>query len=88
MILNYFLAKFQAAKMVGRWAKRFLILFRSHVDSYDLYITHVTPQKTAIIRTLIMGPPGSGKGTISSRITAQYNCKHLSSGDLLREHIR
>lgn len=45
-------------------------------------------QKTAIIRTLIMGPPGSGKGTISSRITAQYNCKHLSSGDLLREHIR
>ncbi|KAK3089359.1 hypothetical protein FSP39_003015 [Pinctada imbricata] len=34
-----------------------------------------------------MGPPGSGKGTISSRIIKDFNLKHLSSGDLLRSQI-
>ena len=40
-----------------------------------------------ILRTLIMGPPGSGKGTISDRIVKDFGMKHLSSGDLLRTHI-
>lgn len=34
-----------------------------------------------------MGPPGSGKGTISSRIVKDFRLKHLSSGDLLRSQI-
>jgi len=34
-----------------------------------------------------MGPPGSGKGTISKRIISCYNLQHLSSGDLLRKEI-
>ena len=41
-----------------------------------------------ILRALIMGPPGSGKGTISVRIVKDFGLKHLSSGDLLRSHIR
>lgn len=34
-----------------------------------------------------MGPPGSGKGTISTRIVKDFDMKHLSSGDLLRSQI-
>ncbi len=39
------------------------------------------------IRMLILGPPGSGKGTIASRIVRDFGLLHLSSGDLLRAQI-
>ncbi|XP_054764567.2 GTP:AMP phosphotransferase AK3, mitochondrial-like [Lytechinus pictus] len=41
-----------------------------------------------LIRALIMGPPGSGKGTMSSRIAKEFKLTHLSSGDLLRSQIQ
>lgn len=34
-----------------------------------------------------MGPPGSGKGTVSSRIRQSFGLQHLSSGDVLRANI-
>ncbi|CDQ93444.1 unnamed protein product [Oncorhynchus mykiss] len=40
-----------------------------------------------LFRAVIMGPPGSGKGTISERIAQSFGLKHLSSGDFLRENI-
>lgn len=40
-----------------------------------------------VLRAIIMGPPGAGKGTISSRIASTFNLPHLSSGDILRTHI-
>jgi adenylate kinase len=36
---------------------------------------------------ILFGPPGSGKGTQSEKLTARYNLKHLSTGDLLRSEI-
>ena len=39
------------------------------------------------LRLMILGAPGSGKGTISSRIIKEFRINHLSSGDLLRENI-
>ncbi|KAK7101014.1 GTP:AMP phosphotransferase AK3, mitochondrial-like [Littorina saxatilis] len=39
------------------------------------------------LRAIIMGPPGSGKGTIASRISKDFAMVHLSSGDLLRTQI-
>ena len=36
---------------------------------------------------ILFGPPGSGKGTQSERLIAQYGLKHLSTGDLLRSEI-
>ncbi|XP_056147206.1 GTP:AMP phosphotransferase AK3, mitochondrial [Lampris incognitus] len=40
-----------------------------------------------IFRAVIMGPPGSGKGTVSARIAQTFGFKHLSSGDVLRVNI-
>ena len=41
-----------------------------------------------LLRAIIIGPPGAGKGTISERIIKDFDLKHLSSGDVLRENIR
>jgi len=40
-----------------------------------------------LLKAIIMGPPGSGKGTIAKRIVKDFNIMHLSSGDLLRSQI-
>ncbi|TAD82830.1 MAG: adenylate kinase [Bacteroidetes bacterium] len=37
---------------------------------------------------VLFGPPGSGKGTQSEKLIAQYGLIHLSTGDLLRKEIK
>jgi adenylate kinase len=37
---------------------------------------------------VIFGAPGSGKGTQSDRIIENYGLFHISTGDVLRDHIR
>ena len=39
------------------------------------------------MRVLMIGAPGAGKGTQGVRVAAHYDIAHISSGDLLREHI-
>jgi adenylate kinase len=36
---------------------------------------------------IIIGPPGSGKGTQAMRVAGQLDLKHLSTGDLLRDAV-
>lgn len=36
---------------------------------------------------IIFGAPGSGKGTQSERLIEKYNLRHISTGELLRDHI-
>ena len=36
---------------------------------------------------VLFGPPGSGKGTQSSKIIEKYNLAHVSTGDILREEV-
>ena len=38
-------------------------------------------------RIVMLGPPGSGKGTQSSRIAAHLKVPHIATGDLFREEI-
>lgn len=37
---------------------------------------------------VLFGAPGSGKGTQSEKIIGKYGLKHLSTGELLRDHIK
>jgi adenylate kinase len=36
---------------------------------------------------ILLGPPGSGKGSQASLLKTTLNLPHLSTGDLLREHV-
>ena len=40
------------------------------------------------MRILLIGAPGSGKGTQADRLAARYQVTHISSGDLLRQHVQ
>jgi adenylate kinase len=39
------------------------------------------------MRILLIGAPGAGKGTQAVRIADHFGITHISSGDLLREHV-
>lgn len=39
------------------------------------------------MRLLLIGAPGAGKGTQADRIAAHFGVAHISSGDLLRQHV-
>ncbi len=55
--------------------------------------THV-PARTADsasarpLHLVIMGPPGSGKGTQSARVEIDFGARHISSGDILRAYAK
>jgi len=39
------------------------------------------------VRLLLIGAPGAGKGTQATRIAEHFHVAHISSGDLLRDHV-
>lgn len=39
------------------------------------------------MRLLLIGAPGAGKGTQAVRLAEHFGATHISSGDLLREHV-
>ncbi|NWW78877.1 KAD4 kinase, partial [Climacteris rufus] len=40
-----------------------------------------------LLRAVVLGPPGSGKGTVCERIGRSFGLQHLSSGQFLRESL-
>lgn len=42
----------------------------------------------AEIRAVVLGPPGSGKGTQAEKACGRFGCIRISTGDLLREVVR
>lgn len=40
------------------------------------------------MQLILLGPPGSGKGTLAEDLIRIYRIPHISTGDIFREHIR
>jgi adenylate kinase len=40
-----------------------------------------------VIRLLLLAPPGGGKGTQGRQLAAEHGVPHVSTGDLLRDHV-
>jgi adenylate kinase len=53
--------------------------------------THIggggTRSATFQMRLLLIGAPGAGKGTQADLLAARFGIAHISSGDLLRQHV-
>ena len=41
-----------------------------------------------MLRLIMLGPPGAGKGTQAARICEKYGIPHVSTGDIFRKHIK
>lgn len=41
-----------------------------------------------MLRTILLGPPGAGKGTQADKIVEKYNIPHISTGDIFRDNIK
>ena len=40
------------------------------------------------MKLILLGPPGSGKGTVSEKLEHDFKFRHISAGELLRKQVR
>ena len=41
-----------------------------------------------MLRAVLLGPPGAGKGTQAAKVIEKYNVPHISTGDIFRANIQ
>ncbi|PIS03233.1 MAG: adenylate kinase [Chlamydiae bacterium CG10_big_fil_rev_8_21_14_0_10_42_34] len=58
----------------------------SALSAGETFTTNRSENKPLVI--ILMGPPGSGKGTHAGPLSQELHLPHISTGDLFREHIR
>jgi len=47
-----------------------------------------SPDRRAAVNVVLIGPPGSGKGTQAVRLAERYGIPHVSTGEILRAAVR
>lgn len=69
----------------------YLSLCRFLVYCTLLYTPHLFSMNEILKKPLViivMGPPGSGKGTQAVRLAERFSIPHISTGDMFREHLK
>ena len=85
-----FFATPPAARALSRSAPhpRALPVFLAHRGRSGISSTEAEDVKgRRILRMIMFGKPGAGKGTLTARLVKKYDVVSLSTGDLLRRHI-
>jgi len=49
---------------------------------------HATSQGAHVVRVIMLGPPGAGKGTQAVRLASAYDVPHISTGDIFRTNVK
>ncbi|CAO3676269.1 unnamed protein product [Umbelopsis vinacea] len=58
-----------------------------HTQKHAVHVAECPSNAAQPLRLLLVGSPGSGKGTQSERIQKNFSVSHISSGDSLRKNI-
>ena len=58
------------------------------LDVNYLTSTLLTANNHLMLHLILFGPPGAGKGTQSQFLVSKYHFIHLSTGEMLRRHIK
>lgn len=51
-------------------------------------IGNIKSRKVSIMKVVMLGAPGAGKGTQAKMIATKYNVPHISTGDIFRANIK
>ncbi|KAJ7348964.1 adenylate kinase 1 [Mycena albidolilacea] len=69
------------------YLKSLVAKLNEKITALEAKATPALPTPAAQLRTILIGPPGAGKGTQAPRIKQEFCVCHLATGDMLREQV-
>ncbi|PBK70010.1 adenylate kinase 1 [Armillaria solidipes] len=69
------------------YLKSLVAQLNDKIGALEAKAKNAAPTPAQQLRTILIGPPGAGKGTQAPRIREQFCVCHLATGDMLREQV-